>query len=63
MSPPRPTDADLFMRCRFTDVAHVLVSITVGYVVRDLRKEGLVAEYPDVVPPGWRRGCTSPKRD
>lgn len=42
-----------FSRCRFTDVAHVLVSIAVGYVVRDLRKEGFVVEYPRVIPPGW----------
>jgi len=42
-----------FSGCRFTDVAYVAVSIALGYAVRDLRKAGLVAEYPRVIPPGW----------
>ncbi len=42
-----------FAQCRFVDVAYVATSTAIGYVNRDLRRAGLVAEYPHTIPPGW----------
>ena len=42
-----------FSRCRFTDVEYDVTSIALGNAVSDLRKAGLVAQYPAVIPPGW----------
>ncbi|MBM3498353.1 MAG: hypothetical protein FJX74_06745 [Armatimonadetes bacterium] len=42
-----------FARCRFADAAHLLTSIATGYVVENLRRSGLIAAYPNPIPPGW----------
>jgi len=41
-----------FARCRFADTAYLLTSIALGYVVRDLQREGVVMPYADAVQPG-----------
>ena len=42
-----------FARCRFADVAYLVASKMTSYVVRDLRRDGVVVPQPDPMPPGW----------
>jgi RNA polymerase sigma-70 factor (ECF subfamily) len=42
-----------FAHCRFADVAFMLASRMIYYVIRDLRRDGLIPDYPSPIPPGW----------